>query len=61
MTFLEAGHSLTQPETARVFTTTLDIVQRALEGSEATGIITAEQLRELAEVIRGMHQAPGLI
>jgi hypothetical protein len=61
MVFLEAGRSLAEPDTKAVFLSTLDIVRRALEGSEATGIIDRGQLEELVAVIDGMRQAPGLV
>lgn len=61
MSFLEIGRSLTEPDTASVFLRTLDILQRALEGSRATGIIDAVQLADLSQVIEGMRQAPRLV
>jgi hypothetical protein len=59
--FNEIEQSLTNPATAAAFLRTLDVWERALQGSEATGIISAEQLAELTEVIRGMRQAPRLV
>ena len=59
--FLEIGRSLSEPDTASVFQVTLNICQRALEGSQATGIINADQLAELSTVIEGMRQAPRLV
>jgi hypothetical protein len=61
MSFLESGRSLSEPSTAQVFLKTLDIFARALEGSEANGIINRGQLEELAAVIDGMRQAPRLV
>ncbi|MCX5000937.1 hypothetical protein [Streptomyces longwoodensis] len=61
ISMLEIGRSLTEPATADVFQRTLDLARLALEGSHATGIITAEQLDELAAIIDGMKQAPRLV
>jgi hypothetical protein len=58
--FLDIGRSLTDPETAAVYLRTLDLCARALEGSQAQGIIDAGQLAELQQVIEGMRQAPRL-
>jgi hypothetical protein len=57
----EIGQTLSDDGTADIFVRTLDILQRALEGSHATGLITAAQLEELSAVIGGMRQAPKLI
>lgn len=59
--FIDIGQSLSDDETARTFLRTLDIWQRALEGSHASGIITAKQLKELLTVIQGMREAPRLV
>lgn len=59
--FNEIQQSLTNPATAAAFLRTLAEVERALRGSQANGIIDAQQLAELTEVIRGMQQAPRLI
>ncbi|MFG2359450.1 hypothetical protein [Streptomyces sp. NPDC048521] len=59
--FNSINQSLTDPRTAAAFLKTLDIWQRALEGSHATGLITSEQLDELVTVIRGMREAPRLV
>ncbi|MFF9287461.1 hypothetical protein [Streptomyces griseosporeus] len=61
VSFNEIGRTLSDEETAAVFLRTLDIWQHALEGSHAGGLITAEQLGELAALIRGMREAPRLI
>lgn len=61
MSFNDIGQTLSDDDTAATFLRTLDILQRALEGSHATGIITADQLQELAGVIGGMRAAPKLI
>ncbi len=60
-TFLESGHSLTQPETAHIYLTTLALVGRLLEGFQANDVISLDQLRELAAGIEGMRQAPRLV
>ncbi|MEZ7005620.1 hypothetical protein [Streptomyces sp. AD55] len=59
--FNEIGHSLTDPDAAAVFLRTLDLWERALEGSHAQGIIDAGQLQELGTVIQGMREAPRLL
>lgn len=61
ISFLEIGQSLTQPDTAAAFLRTLDVWERALQGSHAQGIIDAAQLEELTTVIRGMREAPRLV
>jgi hypothetical protein len=59
--FNEIGQTLTDDDTASVFVRTLQVWERALEGSHATGLITDGQLAELLAVIRGMVQAPRLV
>jgi hypothetical protein len=59
--FIEARMSLTNPETAAAYLRTLDILERALQGSHANEVITDGQLAELTTVINGMRQAPRLI
>jgi hypothetical protein len=61
LSFLDIQRSLTEPDTAAVFLRTLDLWERALEGSRANGVITSDQLTELTEVMDGMRQAPRLI
>ncbi|MET8571827.1 hypothetical protein [Streptomyces sp. NPDC004783] len=59
--FLEIGQSLTTPDTAAAFQRTLDIWERALQGSHAQGIIDAGQLDELTTILKGMREAPKLL
>ncbi|MFF7476599.1 hypothetical protein [Streptomyces sp. NPDC008092] len=54
-------HTLTDEDTAAVYLKTLDVWQRALEGSSAQGLITEPQLAELLQVLDGMRQAPRLV
>lgn len=58
---LDIGRSLSEPATRAVFDRTLDWWQRTLEGSQATGIITAEQLAQLLTTVQHMRQAPRLV
>jgi hypothetical protein len=58
---LEIGRSLSEPDTEAVYQLTLDMARLALEGSAATGLITAEQLEKLAGIIDGMKLAPRLV
>jgi hypothetical protein len=59
--FNEIHQTLTDERTADVFVRTLQIWERALEGSCATGLIDEQQLAELRAVLRGMEQAPRLV
>ena len=59
--FIEARMSLTNPDTAAAYLRTLDVLERALQGSHANNVITDDQLAELTAVIDGMRQAPRLI
>ena len=59
--FREINQTLTDDDTASTFVRTLQIFERALEGSCATGLINGQQLAELVAVIRGMQQAPRLV
>lgn len=59
--FNAINQSLTKPDTVAAYLLTLDVWERALQGSHATGIIDGEQLDELLGVLRGMREAPGLI
>jgi hypothetical protein len=61
VSFIEARMSLTNPDTAAAYLRTLDILERALQGSCANGVITDGQLAELTAVIDGMRKAPGLL
>ncbi|WP_055695394.1 hypothetical protein [Streptomyces prasinopilosus] len=61
MSFNDIEQSLTNPATAAAFLRTLDIIERALQGSHANDVITADQLAELTAVIDGMRQVPRLI
>lgn len=61
MSFNGIHQTLTDPATAAAYARTLDVVERALEGSHASGMLTDEQLGELTGVIDGMRQAPGLL
>lgn len=53
--------TLTDEETAAVYGITLGIVEHALRGSVASGIITEEQRAELAELLKGLKEAPRLV
>jgi hypothetical protein len=59
--FYAINRTLTDDETAKVFTHTLGIVQRALEGATAHDIISEEQRTELGVLLEGMRAAPGLL
>ncbi|MFC9891494.1 hypothetical protein [Streptomyces pilosus] len=59
--FIETGQSLTDPRTAAAYQTTLDVWETTLNGSHAQGLIDADQLRKLTEVLHGMRQVPRLI
>jgi hypothetical protein len=61
LSFNDIQQSLTSPATAAAFLRTLDVLERALQGSQAGGIITAGQLAELEAVIDGMRQAIRLL
>ncbi|MGW8702310.1 hypothetical protein ACWGOK_36215 [Streptomyces eurythermus] len=62
-TFTAHGLTLTDDDTAATFRLTLQICARAIEGSQATGLLKADpkELAELLTVVRGMEQAPRLI
>jgi hypothetical protein len=53
--------TLTGEATATAYTVTLQIVRGVLQGAQAQGIVTAEQLVELDELIEGMAAAPQLV
>ncbi len=59
--FNEIRLTLTDDSTAAAFVRTLQIWERTLEGSHATGLIERRQLEELLEVIKGMKEAPRLV
>ncbi|MFJ4473309.1 hypothetical protein ACIP2X_38245 [Streptomyces sp. NPDC089424] len=59
--FNAAGKTLTDDDTALVFTHTLTIVGRALEGAEAQDIINGDQLAKLEALVEGMKAAPRLL
>jgi aspartokinase len=59
--FIAARMSLTNPDTAAAYLRTLDVLERALQGSHANNVISAEQLAKLATVIDGMRKAPDLL
>jgi hypothetical protein len=59
--FHAIGRTLTDDETARVFTHTLGIVQQALGGATEHGIISEEQRSQLNVWLEGMRAAPGLL
>jgi hypothetical protein len=61
VSFHAIGRTLTDDETARAFTHTLGIVQRALEGATEHGIISEEQRTQLSVLLEGMRAAPGLL
>ncbi|MGA5670001.1 hypothetical protein ACPCTG_31540 [Streptomyces pseudogriseolus] len=61
MGFNDIQQTLTDPATAAAYGRTLDVVERALQGSHANGMLTDEQLGELTGVIDGMRKAPGLL
>ena len=56
--FIEAGHSLTDEETAEVFTLTLTIVTGMLQGAQAEGIVTDSQRVELQAMVNGLMGVP---
>ncbi|QLJ06781.1 hypothetical protein HZZ00_37775 (plasmid) [Streptomyces sp. NEAU-sy36] len=58
--FNRSGRTLTDDETAAVYVLTLQLVEHALKGSAASGIISEEQRQELAVLIEGMREAPRL-
>ncbi|RSN39993.1 hypothetical protein DMH12_36170 [Streptomyces sp. WAC 04229] len=59
--FIEIGQSLTDPATRAAYLRTLDIWERALQGSREQGVIDTQQLADLTQVIEGMRQAPTLL
>ena len=60
--FNAAGdRTLSNPETALVYVTTLGAVQHTLHGAAASGIISEQQRARLAGLIAGMAEAPGYI
>jgi hypothetical protein len=61
ISFRAINRTLTDDETARVFTHTLGIVQRALEGAAAQDLISEEQHADLNVLLEGMKAAPGLL
>ncbi|MEU8469637.1 hypothetical protein AB0F30_17215 [Streptomyces sp. NPDC029006] len=57
--FNAAGNrTLSNPETAAVYVTTLGAVQHTLHGATASGIISEQQRDHLAGLIAGMSEAP---
>lgn len=62
-TFNEHGLTLSDDDTAAAFYITVQFCARAVEGSQATGLIHLDpgELQELLGVIRGMEQAPRLV
>jgi hypothetical protein len=59
--FHSIERTLTDPGTAAVYTLTLRLVERLLEGAEAQHIISDEQRGKLAGLLAGMKEAPGLL
>ncbi|MFD7995565.1 hypothetical protein [Streptomyces mexicanus] len=53
--------TLSDDETAAVYVHTLRLVEHALKNATARGVITEDQLRDLAVLIQGMKEAPRLI
>jgi hypothetical protein len=60
-TFNNHRLSLTDEIAKSAFAVTLEIVRGLLAGAEAQGIVGAEQLLELDELVKGMAAAPALI
>ena len=58
---LKPPRTLTDEETAVVFLTTLEIVTRLLQGSQAQGIIDEQQLTKLDQLMDGLRHAPDLV
>jgi hypothetical protein len=58
---LKPPRTLTDDDTEVIYLTTLAIVTRALQGSQAQGIITEEQLGDLDQMLEGLRQAPRLV
>ena len=52
------GRTLTDEETAAVYVRTLALVEHALDGAAATGLINEGQRTELGHLIAGMKAAP---
>ncbi|WP_328545419.1 hypothetical protein [Streptomyces europaeiscabiei] len=59
--FNEAGHSLTDEDTAAVFTLTLTIVRGMFEGAQVKGIVDEGQRAELDAMLRGLLGLPRLV
>ncbi|MFJ8727722.1 hypothetical protein [Streptomyces sp. NPDC093269] len=59
--FNRINRTLTDDETAAVYTHTLGLFELALRGAEAQGIIDGDQLEELGVLIGGMKEAPRLV
>ncbi|WP_416520060.1 hypothetical protein [Streptomyces achromogenes] len=60
--FNAAGNrTLSDPETALAYVTTLGVVQHTLQGAAASGIISEEQRAVLAGLIAGLSEAPQYI
>lgn len=59
--FNTIDRTLTDDETAKVFTHTLGIVQQALKGATEHDIISEEQRSDLHVLLEGMKAAPGLL
>ena len=59
--FLETKQSLTDPRTRAAFLRTLDVWERALQGTHAQGIIDDQQLGKLLEILNWMRHVPGLV
>ena len=53
--------TLTDDDTAAAYVRTLEVLERTLEGSHATGLIDRGQLSELLGVLRGMKEVPRLV
>jgi hypothetical protein len=59
--FIEQGHSLTDEDTAEVFTLTLTIVCGMLQGAQTEGIVTDSQRVELEAIVNGLMGVPGRV
>jgi len=55
--FNSAGHTLSDPETAEVFTHTMRLVAHTLRGATAQGILSEEQRQEIDVLLTGMTDA----
>lgn len=59
--FKSHGMTLTDDEAVRVYDVTLDLVRMMHEGALANGVLTGEQLTQLAAMVAGMRNAPQLL